>query len=352
MNDSRGVSARQIASSGGATGAEIWRVAIGDNRVQSMTPDQIAQAYRSGQLNERTPLWPPGTSRWQALGTFAQFHGAPTNGGGSPGLASYDEADDDPTRMWTGPSDEFDYEPAIAPPAPPPAMRPSARTGPRLSNRAPVSAPAPQMMRAPAPARAVTARAAAPRVQSSAAPSTRSTAAEPGRRGSGLLLVAGLVGLVGVGSAVLAARGDLMAGNVSAAQVGPVPTSEPAATPAPAPASPAAQPQPVAAAEPEEAATTATGAASLAAYDEGESPASAFVQGVEPSKVATEQPKSTTATPPASPAADSPESATEADEEPALMTAMRKSVNRAASARSPAKTKSVAKAASTKAPVA
>src|SRR6185436_4452518 len=151
----------------------------------------------------RTPLWPPGTSGWQALGNFEQFQaGAFTQPQGySQPLSQFEEADDDPTRMWTGSTDPSklpDMEPMAPLPSasPAPQLRPSARTGPRqVSTREPTARSLP----APVPA---------PRMVSAMpAPAAVARAMRP-RRSSGLWLVAGLVGLVGLGSAVLAARGN------------------------------------------------------------------------------------------------------------------------------------------------
>ena len=75
MSDRRAVSAGHLMSGVGASSvaAETWRVAVGGNRVESMTVNQIAQAFHSGHLNARTPLWPPGATGWQVLGNFEQF---------------------------------------------------------------------------------------------------------------------------------------------------------------------------------------------------------------------------------------------------------------------------------------
>lgn len=227
MSDRRAVSAGQLAGASVAAMSEPWRVAVGGNRVQSMTVEQIAYAFSAGQLSVRTPLWPPGTSGWQALGNFEQFQvGAQSPDGNYGQLAQFEEADDDPTRMWTGSNDLSELPgmelPEMMPdmmPMPPepslaPEPRPSARTGPRQV--APRSIPAP-----PPPA---------PRVASAVA---AGRSVRP-RRGSGVWLVAGLVGLVGLGSAVLAARG-----NWSVAATSPeIPASEAAAAPA-APEAPA-----------------------------------------------------------------------------------------------------------------
>src|SRR6187399_3209699 len=106
MSDRRAVSAGQLAGASVAATGEPWRVAVGGNRVQSMTVEQIAYAFSAGQLSVRTPLWPPGTSGWQALGNFEQFQaGAQSPDGNYGQLAQFEEADDDPTRMWTGSND-------------------------------------------------------------------------------------------------------------------------------------------------------------------------------------------------------------------------------------------------------
>jgi hypothetical protein len=202
MSDRRAVSAGQLASSVAAN--EPWRVAVGGNRVQNMTVEQIAQAFAAGQLTVRTPLWPPGTSGWQALGNFEQFTQSGTFAQPGYGLSQFEESDDDPTRMWTGSADlselpgmgmaptAMDPVPPMPSVPPPLEPRPSARTGPRqVSTRAPAvrSVPAPPVARPPSMPPAAIARAMRP------------------RRSSGLWLVAGLVGLVALGSAVLAARG-------------------------------------------------------------------------------------------------------------------------------------------------
>jgi len=133
MSDRRAVSAGHLGASSFAAAHETWRVAVGGNRVENMTVDQIAQAFHSGHLNVRTPLWPPGTTGWQALGNFEQFQQVAAYAGGG-GLSQFEESDDDPTRMWTG-GNEMDLagmEAAMGvghPPAPEP--RPSARTGVR-----------------------------------------------------------------------------------------------------------------------------------------------------------------------------------------------------------------------------
>src|SRR4051812_26245066 len=204
MSDRRALSAGQLAASSVAAN-EPWRVAVGGNRVQNMSVEQIAQAFAAGQLSVRTPLWPPGTSGWQALGNFEQFTQSGTFA--QPGygqLSQFEEADDDPTRMWTGSGDlselpgmgmePLPMDPVPPMPSGPPPLepRPSARTGPRqVSARPPAarSLPAPPVARPPSMPPAAIARAMRP------------------RRSSGLWLVAGLVGLVGLGSAVLAARG-------------------------------------------------------------------------------------------------------------------------------------------------
>ena len=157
MSDRRAVSAGNLAASSVAAN-EPWRVAVGGNRVQNMTVDQIAHAFAAGQLTVRTPLWPPGTSGWQALGNFEQFQhsGAfPVTGaamGGMPQqpaytqLSQFEEADDDPTRMWTG-SPDYEELPGMnampmdpPPPAPSvPPQRASARTGPRQVSSRPAA---------------------------------------------------------------------------------------------------------------------------------------------------------------------------------------------------------------------
>jgi hypothetical protein len=221
MSDRRAVSAGNLATASVAN--EPWRVAVGGNRVQNMTVEQIAQAFAAGQLTLRTPLWPPGTSGWQALGNFEQFQSAGfAQPQGYSQLSQFEEADDDPTRMWTGSADLSELpgmEPMAPMPSapPPPQQRPSARTGPRqVSTRAPAARSLP----APAPA--------ARMVSATPSPAAVARSMRP-QRSSGLWLVAGLVGLVGLGSAVLAARGSW---SVAA----PPESTVSAATPAPEPA--------------------------------------------------------------------------------------------------------------------
>jgi hypothetical protein len=243
MSDRRAISAGHLAASSVAAN-EPWRVAVGGNRVQNMTVEQIAQAFSAGHLTVRTPLWPPGTSGWQALGNFEQFlqSGSFTAHQDYAQLSSFEEADDDPTRMWTGSGDLSELPgmdmPGMAPLPPEPSVpapRPSARTGPRqVSSRVP--APAPRPLPAPAPvARAV-----------SVAPTPAEVRSLRPRRSSGLWLVAGLVGLVGLGSAVLAARGG---SSVAASAEAPA-TASLAAAPSPAAPSNSAASSPAASAEP------------------------------------------------------------------------------------------------------
>lgn len=299
MSDRRAVSAGNLAAASVAAN-EPWRVAVGGNRVQNMTVDQIAHAFAAGQLTVRTPLWPPGTSGWQALGNFEQFQqsGAfPVTdgfGGGMPQqpaytqLSQFEEADDDPTRMWTGSQDYPDLPgmnamPMDPPPPPPPSVpvqRASARTGPRQVSSRPAARSVP-------PAAPVTRAASVAPM-----PSFR-----PNRgRGSGVWLAAGLVGLVGLGSAVLAVRGGWStAPTETAAVAAAMPKPEPVQEPAPtapsaataddtaAEAAPssneatakAAEPPPEAPASTEKTADKATEANQVAKYDESQ--ASAFV---------------------------------------------------------------------------
>jgi hypothetical protein len=330
MSDRRAVSAGHLGASSVAAANEPWRVAVGGNRVESMTVDQIAQAFHSGQLNVRTPLWPPGTTGWQALGNFEQFqvstsgygaagqgntgygnagqgnagygnaYGNAGQGNASYGNAAYDaglsqfeEADDDPTRMWTGSSDELPGLEAM----PPVQQRPSARTGTRqVSRPAPSHAVSALPPPPPVASRPVAAQpAAVPTRSMPPTPSlaSRTPALVPGKvaaqrqnRGNGLMLVAGLVGLVGLGSAILAARG-----NWGAASEPPPASSEVAAAPAPAAQAPAPEasaaptaPEPAAAA-PKADAPSEAGAAQLAKYEDTSARASAFVAG-EPAKPA------------------------------------------------------------------
>jgi hypothetical protein len=241
-----------------------------------MTVEQIAQAFHAGQLNVRTPLWPPGTSGWQALGNFEQFQMMPAGYGAQPAghLSQFEEADDDPTRMWTGTGDldmQDMQDMAPMPPPPPmmsaPAARPSSRTGPRQvapPSRAPypVAAAAP-VARMPAP----TTRVSAPAMS---APAPRQ------RRGSGLLLVAGLVGLVGLGSAVLAARGSWsVAASTPTEEAAPGIAIAPVDAPSAAPSEPGANPTEAAA----EGSPAEVNQAQLAKYED-EQP-SAFVAGSE-----------------------------------------------------------------------
>jgi hypothetical protein len=272
-----------------------------------MTVEQIAHAFAAGQLTLRTPLWPPGTSGWQALGNFEQFQsGAYAQPHAYQQLSHFEEADDDPTRMWTGSADLSELPGMEAmeplPPIPsalPSPQRPSARTGPRqVSTRVPASLPA------PAPAARMLA-AASDEVFSPAfspAVSTGVVRSMRPRRSSGLWLVAGLVGLVGLGSAVLAARGSwsMMTPTESASSA--TPAAEPTRS-APSVATPsAAEPARAEAAKPVEAlATTAqpepttnaetaatppsteVNQARLAKYDE-DTRASAFVAEAQPAQ--------------------------------------------------------------------
>ncbi len=239
MSDRRAFSAGNLAAASVAAN-EPWRVAVGGNRVQNMTVDQIAHAFAAGQLTVRTPLWPPGTSGWQALGNFEQFqqsgafpatsafHGGMPQQPAYAQLSQFEEADDDPTRMWTGSPDysELHYSeqpgmeampmdpPPPVPSAPPP--RESARTGPRQVSSRPAARSVP-----PVPPVARTASVAP-------IPNFR-----PNRgRGSGVWLAAGLVGLVGLGSAVLAVRGgwSSAAPVETAAVAAAMPKPEPAPT--------------------------------------------------------------------------------------------------------------------------
>lgn len=284
MSDRRAVTAGRLEAP--SVAGEMWRVAVGGNRVENMTVEEIAHAYHSGHLTARTPLWPPGTSGWQALGNFEQFQyapaphemtaGAPYQGGGYQQLSQFQEGDDDPTRMWTGAADLEMSMPAPMPSPPmasaPPPARPSARTGPRH-----VSSPAARPMTVPPAARAQ-------RVVSSAPTASPSVPPFRTRRSSGWLLVAGLVGLVGLGSAVLAARGNWSSAAVQRfISSTPEPTAQ-AETP-PAPSSAAAAAPEAAAAAP---AGEAPGVNGVAKYEE--SGASAFVAGAEPAKAAETQP--------------------------------------------------------------
>jgi hypothetical protein len=299
MGDRRAVSAGHHGASAMALTNEPWKVAVGGNRVENMTIEQIAYAFHAGQLNVRTPLWQPGTSGWQALGNFEQFLMQPSAndahangynaeyGGGqySNGLSQFEEADDDPTRMWTGAAEEL---PGMAPvptaPTSLPPARPSARTGPRqVPSRAP--APAPRPVSASPTARLVTGG-----VVSSAEP-------RGSKRGNGVWLAAALVGLVGLGTAVLAARGNMSLDTLMGKSA-PQPAPEPAAAPAEVAAAPA----------PVEAAVAATPAAAPAAVEPAKfEEASAFVAGAagekpaeaataEPTKVETESDRPTAST--------------------------------------------------------
>jgi hypothetical protein len=285
---------------------------VGGNRVQNMTVEQIAHAFAAGQLTLRTPLWPPGTSGWQALGNFEQFQsGAYAQPQAYQQLSHFEEADDDPTRMWTGSADLSELpgmeamEPMPPIPSAPPAQRPSARTGPRqVSTRVPASLPAPApvaRMVAMAPDEAFS-PAFSPAATTGVVRSMRP------RRSSGLWLVAGLVGLVGLGTAVLAARGNWSLGaptESAAASATPAaePTrsapslatttvaapsaAEPAKAEAPKPAealAAAAQPEPAANAESASAPpSTEVNQARLAKYDE-DTRASAFVAEAQPAQ--------------------------------------------------------------------
>jgi hypothetical protein len=250
MSDRRAVSAGHLGASSVAA-QDAWRVAVGGNRVESMTVEQIAHAFHNGQLNVRTPLWPPGSTGWQALGNFPEFQMHPS-AYADQGLSQFVEADDDPTRMWTGGNDLPSMEAAMQAPY---GGRPAAQTGvrqvaPRAS--AQQQQPAYAMQAPPVPSRPaqmhsqpmhsqpmhsqqmhsqpmhsqqmhsqpmapppVPSRPMSSRPAPTASVASHQPALVPSNspfrsksRGNGLLLVAGLVGLVGLGSAVLAARGN------------------------------------------------------------------------------------------------------------------------------------------------
>jgi hypothetical protein len=238
-----------------------------------MTIEQIAQAFHAGQLSVRTPLWPPGTSGWQALGNFEQFQHDPSSYGAMPGnhLAQFEEADDDPTRMWTGSTDMdlLGMDPMPAAPVAPP-VRASLQTGTRqVSSRA--ARPAPSAV------------ASQPVRYAQAAPIQSQPTARRQGRGNALLLVAGLVGLVGLGSAVLAARGSWS----SAALFSDATSANPIILANPAPAGSGTAANTPAGAKPGSGAPEVSGA-QLAKYDEA--PASAFVAGGEAAKSGDQQP--------------------------------------------------------------
>src|SRR5688572_21821982 len=120
MSDRRAVSAGHLGASSVAAAHDVWRVAVGGNRVENMTVEQIAHAFHAGHLNVRTPLWPPGATGWQALGNFPDFQLHPSAyadpGLSHPGLSQFAEADDDPTRMWTGGNDLASMEASMQSP--------------------------------------------------------------------------------------------------------------------------------------------------------------------------------------------------------------------------------------------
>lgn len=270
MSDRRAVSAGHLGASSVAAASEPWRVAVGGNRVQSMTIEQIAHAFHAGQLTVRTPLWPPGTSGWQALGNFEQFQLNPAYAGASNGqLSQFDEAEDDPTRMWTGSADlELDGMQQYMP-APPPPARPSSQTGPRqVSSRAPRPAVASQPVRYPV---------------------TASVPAKRASRGNGLMLIAGLVGLVGLGSAVLAARSNwsLIAPSGEAAPQASLAPDVPGNTGEAAPATAPIEPPSAQPGTTNVAAAAEASGAQLAKYDD--TSASAFVAGAEGVEAAKEE---------------------------------------------------------------
>jgi hypothetical protein len=295
MSDRRAVSAgHRVPDFQGASSVaanETWRVAVGGNRVESMTVDQIAHAFHSGHLNVRTPLWPPGTTGWQALGNFEQFNQFQQPAGyGGGALSQFEEADDDPTRMWTGGSemDLAGMEAAMGVgQAAEPEARPSARTGVRqvAPSRGPAPAPSRPVPMAPPPQHMSVPARPAPTASlpPSRSPSVVPASIPPFRksRGNGLMLVAGLVGLVGLGSAVLAARGSW--GNASDANASqpaePAPSAEVAPTaepPAPITADPApAEPKLAQPEAPKPAPSAEQGEARLAKYEDS----SAFVAG-------------------------------------------------------------------------
>jgi hypothetical protein len=277
-----------------------------------MTVDQIAHAFQSGHLNVRTPLWPPGTTGWQALGNFEQFQsnqyqnqnhpGAhyASQAGAQAGLSQFEEADDDPTRMWTGGPEELPgLDPRAMEAMQAQQSRPSARTGTRqVAPRPPVPSQPSQAAYAPPPPPqpAVSARPApmpsrpvpmasqpvASYPSPTASVASRTPALVPASvppfrrsRGNGLMLVAGLVGLVGLGSAVLAARGSWGQSEQAPVdtQVAEAQTEAGRAPAEPVPVAPAAEP----AAAAEANAPIQAGEAQLAKYEDA--PRSAFVAG-------------------------------------------------------------------------
>jgi hypothetical protein len=285
MSDRRAVSAGHLSTGNrGASSVanETWRVAVGGNRVENMTVDQIAHAFHAGQLNVRTPLWPPGTTGWQALGNFEQFQMQPAAYGGGGGLAQFEEADDDPTRMWTGGPDELPGLEAYGMPEPPPLEpRPLARTGTRQV----VSYPAPPVpMSRPAPVAPQASQPVQARPTASLPPSRNPAVAHssipPFRksRGNGLMLVAGLVGLVGLGSAILATRGSWGSASEAAQEEAARSTESPAAESPAEEARQGTSPENAAAAPATvEAKQPVGGEAQLAKYEDGTT--SAFVAG-------------------------------------------------------------------------
>jgi hypothetical protein len=288
-----------------------------------MTPEQIAQAYRTGELNSQTPIWPPGYGGWQALGSIQQLRSLAANdGGGPPALSQYDESEDDPTRMWMGPADEYDIAAPLPPvPAPLPS-RPSTRTGPRRVQDPPLpnipyqpatqqgfqppasqgyqsapsqgyQAPAPQGFQPPAFQPPTWSQPSGPPVNVSPAhvspahyggvttAASRPSSEPPFRsrpRRRAWLMGAGLLGLVGLASAVLAARGNSSEErDKKAAMAEAASRSAPVIEKAPAPVVPAmaeakiepAEPPQAAATEPGEEPTVAEGSAAEGRGAEG-----------------------------------------------------------------------------------
>lgn len=353
MSDRRAVSAGHHGASSVAAAQEAWRVAVGGNRVESMTVEQIAHAFHSGHLNVRTPLWPPGSTGWQALGNFPEFQQMHPSAYADPGLSQFVEADDDPTRMWTGGNDLPSMEAAMQ--APFASGRPSAQTGVRqVMSRAPgatheqayanYSQPnySQPMQPPPVPSRpgathsqpahsqahhsqpmqppAVPSRPVPSRPAPTASVASHQPALVPSNppfrsksRGNGLLLVAGLVGLVGLGSAVLAARGNWGSSQVRADEVA-VSAESPSSASTPAPAEAAAA-QPAAAQ-----AEAPKGEAQLAKYED----TSAFVAG-EAAKPAAANSEKSEAAKLDEPKADAPEANEPKADEPSSKQAKAKS---------------------------
>jgi hypothetical protein len=280
MSDRIAASAEQLASPALSAG-EPWRVAVGGNRIQDMTVEQITQAFRSGELTQRTPLWPPQASGWQALGNFAEFQDPVASGARAAGseesqpdsgrvassprrqddVADFSDDESSPTRLKAGAARRGEAVPEASPysegDAAPTRLwlggsKGQTMVGPTSSamtffSARPTQIPtrpknaAPGVVPMPVALAMAQQHAAAARPILSEFPEFR-----PKRRG--WLLVAGAVGLLSLGSAVFAARGDSRQAS-GRSQPAPLPVAElvaartaASATSAPTPAGVPSQP--------------------------------------------------------------------------------------------------------------